>query len=98
MKALFFTMLLAVLLPGCRSADPFDRLVEKLTDRERGSTIAWFTSFLGETSQAMVAPFSRPSPAQDRRDECQPPVTQLSRWARRESQRTAKLGDSSSPR
>jgi hypothetical protein len=38
MRALFFTMLLAVLLPGCRSADPFDRLVEKLTDRGGPST------------------------------------------------------------
>jgi hypothetical protein len=41
--------------------------------RERGSTIAWFTSFSGETSQAMVAPLSRPGAAQDRGEECQPP-------------------------
>jgi hypothetical protein len=38
MKALFFTTLATVLLLGCRSADPFDRMVEKVTDRGGLST------------------------------------------------------------
>jgi hypothetical protein len=55
MKALFFTTLLTVLLLGCRSADPFDRLVEKLTDRGGLSTHCCIADAPATASPAEVA-------------------------------------------
>jgi hypothetical protein len=55
MKALFFTTALTVLLLGCRSTDPFDRLVVKLTDRGGPSTHCWVADAPATASPAEVA-------------------------------------------